>query len=83
MASANRIEGIGGGSPRGVGGISGIGGKNVNPAYKETGNSEAGIEKARKAIGATKPNAGEVERRLIQDKAREVARIRKQGRNTR
>jgi hypothetical protein len=83
MSAANRIEGIGGGSPRGAGGITGAGGKNVNPAYKEVGNSEAGIAQARKAIGAIKPDASEVERRLIQDKAREVARIRKQGRNTR
>lgn len=83
MSAANRIEGIGGGSPRGVGGITGSGGKNVNPAYKEVGNSEAGIAQARKAIGASKPDANQVERRLNQDKVREMARIRKQGRNTR
>jgi hypothetical protein len=35
MAQANRIEGIGGGS-RGSGGITGSGGKNVNPVYKES-----------------------------------------------
>jgi len=36
MAQASRIEGIAGGS-RGSGGISGGGGKYVNPKYKEVG----------------------------------------------
>lgn len=36
MAQASRIEGIAGGS-RGSGGITGAGGKWVNPKYKEVG----------------------------------------------
>jgi 5-enolpyruvylshikimate-3-phosphate synthase len=36
MATASRIEGIAGGS-RGSGGITGSGGKYVNPKYKEVG----------------------------------------------
>jgi hypothetical protein len=42
MATANRIEGIGGGSRgggRSSGGITGKGGVNVNPKYKEVGPS--------------------------------------------
>ena len=42
MATSNRIEGIGGGSrggSRGSGGITGKGGVNVNPKYKEVGPS--------------------------------------------
>ena len=35
MSAASRIEGIAGGS-RGSGGITGTGGKNVNPVYKES-----------------------------------------------
>ena len=37
MATANRIEGIGGvGGTRGAGGITGKGGKSVTPIYKES-----------------------------------------------
>ena len=44
---------------------------------------EKSIAEARKALGSTKPDPKALARRLTQDKAREAARIRKQGRNTR
>jgi hypothetical protein len=78
-----KIPGVPDMGPRSAGGISGAGGRNVNPAYKGPSTAEKGLAQARKAIGATKPKDSEVERRLNQDKVREMARIRKQGRNTR
>ena len=45
--------------------------------------TEEGLAKARAAIGASKPDPKAVARRMTQDKAREMERIRNQGRNTR
>jgi hypothetical protein len=42
-----------------------------------------GIAKAREALGVSKPDPKAVARKITQDKANEMARIRKQGRNTR
>ena len=48
MSAANRIEGIGGGSPRGVGGISGAGGRNVNPINRPlSANAQKAIDAVR------------------------------------
>ena len=44
--------------------------------------AEKSIVEARKALGSTKPDPKALARRITQDKAREMARIRKQGRNT-
>jgi hypothetical protein len=51
--------------------------KKLSPAVEKS------IAEARKALGSTKPDPKALARRLTQDKAREAARIRKQGRNTR
>jgi hypothetical protein len=51
--------------------------KKLSPA------AEKSIAEARKALGATKPDPKALARRITQDKAREMERIRKQGRNTR
>jgi len=73
-----------GGTPRSAGGISGGGGRNVTPIYKELSPSaQKSIAEARKALGTTKPDPKALARRITQDKAREAERIRKQGRNTR
>jgi hypothetical protein len=45
--------------------------------------TEEGLAKARAAIGASKSDPKAVARKMTQDKAREMERIRKQGRNTR
>jgi hypothetical protein len=45
--------------------------------------AEKSIAEARKALGSTKPDPKALARKVTQDKAREAARIRKQGRNTR
>ena len=45
--------------------------------------TEEGLAKARTAIGAPKSTPEQIARKLAQDKVREAARIRKQGRNTR
>jgi signal transduction protein with GAF and PtsI domain len=45
--------------------------------------NEEGIAKARAALGTSKPDPKAVARRMTQDKAREMERIRNQGRNTR
>jgi len=59
MASANRIEGIGGGS-RGVGGITGAGGKHVNPVNKQiTTRAQNIIDELRKSQGWKKPTPAE------------------------
>lgn len=60
MAISSRIEGIAGGG-RGSGGITGTGGKYVNPKYKEVGptvkiikQTEPGTRKALNAMEATR-----------------------------
>jgi hypothetical protein len=45
--------------------------------------AEKSIAEARKALGSSKPDPKALARRITQDKAREMERIRKQGRNTR
>ena len=45
--------------------------------------AEKSIAQARKALGSTKPDPKALARKITQDKANEVTRIRKQGRNTR
>jgi len=52
-------------------------------AKKLSPSAEKSIAEARKALGTTKPDPKALARRITQDKAREAARIRKQGRNTR
>ena len=73
-----------GGTPRSTGGISGGGSRNVTPIYRELSPSaQKSIAEARKALGASKPDPKAVARKMTQDKAREMERIRNQGRNTR
>jgi hypothetical protein len=56
----------------------------TNPVQKKTSPSaQNSIDSARKALGSTKPTAEELKRRLAKDKANEIAKIRRQGRNTR
>jgi len=84
MAKDSNVSQTGGGVPRGVGGISGAGGRNVQPQYKELSPSaQNSIAEARAAMGAKKATADELARRLAKEKANEIARIRNQGRNTR
>jgi hypothetical protein len=52
-------------------------------AKKLTPSAEKSIAEARKALGSSKPDPKALARRITQDKAREMERIRKQGRNTR
>ena len=51
--------------------------KKLSPAVEKS------IAEARKALGSSKPDPKALARRITQDKAREMERIRKQGRNTR
>jgi hypothetical protein len=53
------------------------------PARTQAQINEEGIAKAREALGVSKPDPKAVARKITQDKANEMARIRKQGRNTR
>ena len=75
---------------RATGGIKAA--KTVQKVYKEGSAppvrtqaqiNEEGSAKARAALGVSKPDPKAVARRITQDKANEMARIRKQGRNTR
>jgi hypothetical protein len=60
MSAANRIEGIGGGSPRGVGGITGGGAKNVNPVNKQISTRAQNIiDELRKSQGWKAPTPAE------------------------
>ena len=73
-----------GGTPRSAGGISGNSGRNVTPVYRESlPSAQQSIDAARKALGVSKPDPKALARRITQDKAREMERIRRQGRNTR
>jgi len=84
MARDSNISQPGGGVPRGSGGISGPGGQNVQPVYRELSPSaQNSINEARAAMGAKKATAEEFARRMAKEKANEIARIRNQGRNTR
>lgn len=66
------------------GGISGASGRNVAPINKPTTPSaQESIDAARKALGSTKPSPEEMVRRARANTANDIARIRKQGRNTR
>lgn len=59
MSAANRIEGIAGGS-RGVGGITGGGGKNVNPVNRQmTTRAQNIIDELRKSQGWKKATPAE------------------------
>jgi hypothetical protein len=53
------------------------------PARTQAQINEEGIAKSREALGVSKPDPKAVARKITQDKANEMARIRKQGRNTR
>jgi hypothetical protein len=53
------------------------------PVRVTTPTAQQSIDAARKALGSTKPDPKALARRITQDKAREMERIRKQGRNTR
>jgi hypothetical protein len=53
------------------------------PARTQAQINEEGIAKAREVLGVSKPDPKAVARKITQDKANEMARIRKQGRNTR
>ena len=53
------------------------------PARTQAQINEEGIAKSREALGVSKPDPKAVARKITQDKANEIARIRKQGRNTR
>ena len=55
----------------------------VKPIRVTTPTAQQSIDAARKALGSSKPDPKALARRITQDKAREAARIRKQGRNTR
>lgn len=55
----------------------------VKPIRVTTPTAQQSIDAARKALGSSKPDPKALARRLTQDKAREMERIRKQGRNTR
>jgi hypothetical protein len=84
MPKDSNLSQPGGGGPRVSGGISGSGGKNVQPVYRElTPSAQNSIAEARNAMGAKKATAEELARRLAKEKAAEMARIRNQGRNTR
>lgn len=55
----------------------------VKPVNATSPTAQQSIDAARKALGSSKPDPKALARRITQDKAREMARIRKQGRNTR
>ncbi len=55
----------------------------ANPVRMTTPTAQQSIDAARKALGSSKPDPKALARRITQDKAREMERIRKQGRNTR
>ena len=55
----------------------------VKPVRVTTPTAQQSIDAARKALGSTKPDPKALARRITQDKAREMERIRRQGRNTR
>lgn len=54
-----------------------------NAPKKSVPSAQQSIDAARKALGSTKPDPKALARRITQDKAREMERIRRQGRNTR
>ena len=71
---------------RTAGGIAGAGGKNVDKVYKPMSEAQSArnlkaVEEIRKQLGAKKPTAEEVTKRLKTEKLRDMERIRKQGRN--
>jgi hypothetical protein len=53
------------------------------PAKTQAEINAEGAAKAREVLGVSKPDPKAVARRMTQDKANELARNRKQGRNTR
>lgn len=84
MAKDSNVSQPGGGVPRGVGGISGAGGRNVQPEYRELSPSaKESIAKAREAMGVKAATKEELARRLAKERVAEMQRIRNQGRNTR
>jgi hypothetical protein len=77
MSAANRIEGIGGGS-RGVGGITGGGGKNVNPVNKQmTTRAQNIIDELRKSQGWKKATPTESQAVKTAAKKNSIERIKK------
>lgn len=80
-----KLRGESGGMPsRSGAGISGVPGRNVAPINKPLSESaQRSIAEARKAMGSTKPTPEEMARRARANKANEMEKIKKQGRNTR
>ena len=75
---------MGGGIPRKVAGIAAEGAANVQKVYREISPAaQKAIDEARAALGSAKPSAEEMAKRARANKANEIAKIRKQGRNTR
>ena len=91
IVAAARLAKAAQAAARTVGGIKGA--RTVGKIYQEgsappIGRTQAqiteeGIAKARAALGTSKPDPKAVARKMTQDKAREMERIRNQGRNTR
>lgn len=78
MSAANRIEGIGGGTARGVGGISGAGGRNVNPINRPlSANAQKAIDTLRAQKGWKEATPAEMEARKIAAKKNSIERIKK------
>jgi hypothetical protein len=78
MSAANRIEGIGGGSPRGVGGITGGGAKNVNPVNRQlTARAQNAIDELRKSEGWNKATPAESQAVKTAAKKNSIERIKK------
>ena len=87
MAKEYPLAGAAGGGgigvPRTSGGITGAGGRNINPVNKLSPSAENSINEARKILGSAKPSPEEMVRRNRANTANDIARIKKQGRNTR
>jgi hypothetical protein len=65
-------------------GITGPSGSNVAPINRQLSESaQRSIAEARKAMGSTKPSEAEMAKRARANKANEMEKIKKQGRNTR
>lgn len=78
MPAANRIEGIGGGSSRGTGGITGGGGKNVSPVNRQlTTRAQNAIDELRKSQGWKKATPAESEALKTVAKKNSIERTKK------
>lgn len=77
MATANRIEGIAGGS-RGVGGITGAGGRNVNPVNKQLSTRAQNIiDELRKSQGWKEATPAEAQKIKNAAQKNAIERIKK------